>query len=116
MQIISSAQAPVERTPWGSLTWFANGKLGGAQGSTVGQCVIFPGCANTLHSHPNCEEVLHLIQGRILHSFNGEEAPMEPGDTIVIPAGVLHNAKNLGDEEAVMIISYSSPERRTEQA
>ena len=38
---------------------------------------------------------------------------MNPGDTISIPAGVIHNATNIGDEEAIMVISFSSADRHT---
>ena len=38
---------------------------------------------------------------------------MGPGDTIVIPANVVHNASNDGDDVAIMTIMFSTPDRQT---
>ncbi len=38
---------------------------------------------------------------------------MNAGDTVVIPQGTLHNARNIGTEDAVMIISYPTADRIT---
>ena len=39
-----------------------------------------------------------------------------PGDTISIPMGKWHNATALGNEEAEMVICFSSADRQTEFA
>ena len=38
---------------------------------------------------------------------------MGPGDTIVVPPNVVHNARNEGDGTAVMSILFSTPDRQT---
>ena len=96
---------------WGSLTWFASGTVGGARDMTVGLCVIKPGCENPAHAHPNCEEVLHLVRGTIAHTADDETYSMLAGDTIVVPPDVRHNARNVGRDDAVMYIAFSSAER-----
>lgn len=98
---------------WGSLTWHANGKIPGTKGVTVGRVVIKKGMCNPRHSHPNCEEVLYLLQGRLEHTVGDEKIILESGDTILIEAGVAHNAVSIGDCDADMIVVYSSPERQT---
>jgi quercetin dioxygenase-like cupin family protein len=37
---------------------------------------------------------------------------MQAGDTIAIPANIVHNAHNVGSEEAVMTIVFSTPDRQ----
>jgi quercetin dioxygenase-like cupin family protein len=37
---------------------------------------------------------------------------MRAGDTVNIPAGIRHSAKNIGTEHAVLAISYSSADRQ----
>lgn len=96
---------------WGTLTWLANEKLTGCQGVTLGRVVIRKGQNNPRHCHPTCEEVLYLLRGRLKHSIGDESVMMEPGDTINVPAGVYHNAVSIGDEDADMIVAYSSPRR-----
>ncbi len=98
---------------WGQLTWFVSAAQGNCTSMTVGQAIIKPGMGNPRHMHPNCDEVLHVIQGTVLHSLeDGKQVKLSAGDTITIPMGIAHNAKNIGTEDAVMIISFSSANRK----
>ncbi|MFP4027426.1 MAG: cupin domain-containing protein [Candidatus Brocadiia bacterium] len=100
---------------WGALTWFASGELGNCDEMTVGKCVIKPDCANPVHRHPACSEVLVVCQGRIAHSIeNGEEVELGEGDVITIPRGMPHNARNISNQDAVLQIAFSSADRRAE--
>ena len=113
--VLTAAEVVVEDFDWGQLRWFSSGQLGNSETTTCGQCLLKVGSQNPKHLHPNCEEILHLQRGRIVHSLAGELYEMGPGDTIVIPANVVHNAKNVGPEEAVMTIIFSTPERKMER-
>jgi len=97
--------------PWGSLTWLAGSSVGNASGLTLGRVVIRRGQSNPRHSHPNCEEALYLLRGRLRHTIGDETVILEPGDTIVLDAGVPHDAASIGDEDADMIVAYSSGQR-----
>lgn len=106
--------ATIETVGWdGHLVWMVSGALGNSDHMTVGRCYIQPGGANPRHYHPNCDEVLHLIQGCLRHTAGDEVVEMTPGDTISIPANVVHNATNIGEGEAIMVISFSSADRQT---
>ena len=98
--------------PWGRLTWYVSGELGNSDTLTVGQAVIRPGQQNPRHYHPNCDEVLHVLKGRILHSMGDRTVEMGVGETVSIPTGVHHNARNIGTEDAVLAISFSSADRK----
>lgn len=104
-------QLSTDEKHWGSLTWMANEKLGNSDAMTVGRVVIKKGKSNPRHSHPNCEEILYLLKGKLDHSIGEESVVLEPGDTITVQAGVFHNAVNIGDEDADMMVIYSSAER-----
>lgn len=101
----------VEETDWGRLEWMVSGPLGNSETMTVGRCYIDPGRANPRHLHPNCDEVLHVLQGTIEHSADDTRVEMGPGDTISIPSGVVHNARNIGADQAIFVISFSSSHR-----
>lgn len=104
----------VQEFDWGQLTWFASKELGNSDAVTVGRCVIVPGRENPRHHHPNCDEVLHVLRGKIVHTMeNGQSVQMGEGDTISVPPNIGHNAKNVGDEDAVLFICFSSAERKT---
>lgn len=104
-----------EVTPWGRLLWKASRALGNSQAITVGLCEIHPGGANPRHVHANCEEVLHVLQGTIVHSYGDDgEVTLSVGDVITIPSHVMHNARNIGKDTAVLAISFSSADRLTQ--
>ena len=104
-------EAEVVGMEWGHLEWMVSGERGNSDTMTVGRCYIKPGRENPRHFHPNCDEVLHVLTGSIEHSFGEEVIAMSAGDTISIPTGVMHNARNVGDEEAVFVIAFSSAYR-----
>jgi quercetin dioxygenase-like cupin family protein len=98
-------------TDWGSITWHDNAALTGNQVLTVGVVVIKAGLANPAHQHPNCDEALYLLSGRLRHTLGDAEYVLEPGDLIHIPRGVMHRAYSIGDEDAKMIVAYDSGRR-----
>jgi quercetin dioxygenase-like cupin family protein len=105
------AERAAEHKPWGSLCWLASKARGNAEGLTLGRVVIKKGESNPKHSHPGCEEALYVLAGQLEHDLGTETYPMGPGDTIVIPPGVEHQARSVGDVDADMIVVYSSAER-----
>lgn len=96
---------------WGRLTWLASGAIGNVEGLTLGRVTIRRGEHNPRHCHRWCEETLYLMRGRLSHSLDDERHLMGPGDTLAIPPGVFHHAESIGDEDADMIVAYSSAQR-----
>ncbi len=110
LRAADAAKVPMDS---GALTWFASRQLGNSEAMTVGLATVVPGGMSPRHYHPNCEEVLHVLRGKILHTMGDEEAEMGPGDTVTIPAGLVHNARNTGDADALLLICFSSADRET---
>jgi quercetin dioxygenase-like cupin family protein len=111
---VTKAETKPDVQDWGSLTWLAGSKVGNCDSMTVGRVVIKKGKSNPRHSHPNCDEVLYLLKGRLEHSFGADKILMDAGDTLVVPAGIMHNAVSIGSEDADMIVTYSSGTRQIE--
>src|SRR5882757_6599598 len=107
----TAAQAQRETQPWGELQWFASRALGNSTTMTVGRAIIRPGQANPVHRHPNCDEILQVRSGHIMHKIGDREVEMQAGDIVTIPQGMAHNARNIGTEDAVLDISFSSADR-----
>jgi quercetin dioxygenase-like cupin family protein len=114
IQILPQPQATHIPFDWGHLTWFAGQSLGNSNEMTIGRCVLKPGQGNPRHYHPNCTEILVVVQGRIEHTgAEGKIVPLGEGDTVTIPANIWHCAKNIGETEAVLFIAFSSADRKT---
>ncbi|KAA9106600.1 cupin domain-containing protein [Microbacterium rhizomatis] len=109
--ITALADVQVDPQPWGRLEWMVSGALGNSDTLTVGKCFIQPGQQNPVHHHPNCDEVLHVIKGRIRHRVGDEYVEMTAGDTISIPKGSIHNATNIGDEQCELLICFDTASR-----
>lgn len=107
----SEATESAGQHTWGSLRWLAGSELGNSDKLAMAYVVIKQDHANPRHRHNTCEEVLYLISGALDHSVGEQHYNLKAGDTIVIPAGVFHNAVNTGEEDAHMVVVYSAAER-----
>lgn len=106
--VTSRADNEVLDLDWGTIEWHVSGPLGNSDALTTGRGVIAVGKANGRHFHPNSDEVLHVVSGRIRHTMNDVTVEMGPGDTVSIPRGVYHNAENIGEEPAVFFLAFDT--------
>ena len=111
--VIHNAAVPADSFPWGSLQWLCNDRLSPECEQTFGLSEILPGEKNPLHYHPNCEELLYVLQGTGRHSYDEAMVDLRSGSLIRIPAGVRHNIINTGTESLRCIIVFSSGDRQT---
>jgi quercetin dioxygenase-like cupin family protein len=54
------------------------------------------------HSHPN-EQAIYVLQGRGRYHVGGNEFILGPGGVLCVPAGVLHWAEVVGDEDVIAL-------------
>ena len=109
--VTRAADHQVLEQPWGVLTWYVSRALKNSDTMTVGRAVVRPGHQNPRHYHPNCDEVLVVLQGHIVHTMNDVTVEMRTGDVVSIPTGVIHNARNIGKEDAILAVSFNSADR-----
>ena len=114
IKLLPSEKAEKLDFDWGGLNWYASGSLGNSRDVTVGTCRLKPGCSNPRHHHPNCSEILVVIQGSIRHTMaDGTESEMNSGDTVTVLPNVWHRATNIGPSEALLFIVFTSADRQT---
>ncbi|MDP6543773.1 MAG: cupin domain-containing protein [Phycisphaerae bacterium] len=108
-------QTPKKVTDWGSLAWAVNAKVGNCNTMTLGRVSIKADKANGRHRHGNCDELLYVVSGELDHYADDVGTlRMKAGDVIVIPAGVVHNARCVSKTDADLIVIYSSAAREFE--
>jgi quercetin dioxygenase-like cupin family protein len=81
--------------------------LGIAGRETIQTRVDFaPGTLAPAHSHPG-EEVAHVLEGTLEYQIDGG-APitLRAGQSLFIPAGANHSARNVGDGKASELATY----------
>ena len=65
------------------------------------------------HSHPNGEEVIHIIRGTGRVLVSGEVAEVREGTTVLFPQGAVHMLHNTGAEE-MKVVCFFAPSTNLE--
>jgi quercetin dioxygenase-like cupin family protein len=64
------------------------------------------GAAFGMHTHPG-EEVIYVLKGTFIYEVAGKgQMTLKEGDTLFIPAGMVHSAKNIGKTKAIELATY----------
>jgi quercetin dioxygenase-like cupin family protein len=67
---------------------------------------IAPGVLAPNHSHPG-EEIAYVIEGSLEYQLEGKPpVTLKAGETLFIPAGTIHSAKNVGSVNAAELATY----------
>src|SRR5215475_988849 len=67
---------------------------------------IDPGVAFPKHRHPG-EEIIYVLQGTIEYQLEGRPpVTLKAGDVFFVPIGVVHSAKNVGNDKASELATY----------
>lgn len=67
---------------------------------------IQPSGASGRHTHPG-EEIAYVLSGPMLVEIDGKPAKtLQTGESFVIPAGTVHNARNTGSAVAKVVATY----------
>ena len=107
-------EVPSDGYGMASIHWLVSKKTNGARELTIGATTLPVGGSNPRHRHPNCEEALYVLSGEIEHHIDGTPSiRMKAGDTILIPRDLVHQAVNIGDVPAELLVSFSSAERES---
>jgi len=97
------AAAPL---PWGqSRTMVDPGSTGG-RNLVVLEASFNPGSAHAFHRHPQQEEVIYVVEGRVEQWVDRETRELGPGDMAFIPAGVVHASYNVGEGVAKILAIF----------
>jgi quercetin dioxygenase-like cupin family protein len=113
-QVRRNVGGAAEDQPFGSVHWAVReGDPAGAE-TTIGLATFDAGKGNVEHVHPNCEEVVYVLDGEVTHTLGDASTVLRAGDLIVVPRGVAHRLQNDGTAAVRAYIVFSSPDRRFE--
>ena len=73
--------------------------------------ILTPGRSGEAHRHPNADEVIYLVKGRVEVRAGAETFPLDATYALAIPGGLSHEIHNPGSEDAELIICYSTGDR-----
>jgi quercetin dioxygenase-like cupin family protein len=88
---------------WGRLRWLSNPPTTGARQLTVIDVTLAPGKGHDFHKHPDQEEVLYIVAGRVEQWVHRDKRVLGPGDSAYVPADMVHASFNVGDQDARIV-------------
>lgn len=94
-----------EELDWGVTGWICRPTKTGASDITVIEVLFKPGGGHNFHKHPDQEEVITVISGKIEQWLEDEMRILGPGDSIFIDAGVVHASFNISDGTAMAMVT-----------
>lgn len=71
---------------------------------TVFECTVPPQVpVPGAHSHDGFEETIYGLAGVLTFTIDGREVPVEPGQAVCIPRGIVHGFVNRGKVDATVL-------------
>ncbi|QBE67244.1 cupin domain-containing protein [Pseudoduganella lutea] len=64
-----------------------------------------PGASFPKHSHPGVE-IAYVLSGTIQYELDGKTITLQAGESLYIPAGAVHSAKNVGPDITAELATY----------
>lgn len=98
-----AADAEVEMMPWGRLAWLSRPRTTGAKSLVVIEARLNEGGGHSFHKHPEQEELIYVIEGRVEQWLDHERRIMQAGDSVFVPAGTVHATFNIFPEDAKVV-------------
>ncbi len=111
-QVRRDVGAGAQEMEFGGVHWAVReGDPPGAE-TTVGLAIFDAGKANVEHIHPNCEEIVYVMDGEVEHTLGDQRVTLRGGDLIVVPRNVPHRLLNTSGAAVRTYIVFSSPDRQ----
>ncbi len=102
-KFILAAEADREQLDWGALAWLSRPETTGAKDLVVIEVSLSPGGGHNFHKHPEQEEVIYLIEGTVEQWLRDEKQMLSAGDSVFIPADVVHASFNTSSAPAKLL-------------
>jgi putative monooxygenase len=111
-RLAAVTRVPVDSVPpntrrGGDIRVTLSPKTAGCTSGFGGVLRLAPGEYVTEHLHPYSEEFLHVTQGSLEMTLNGEPVALCRGDSLLVPIGVRHRLVNLGGSPAEVVFHLS---------
>lgn len=103
-RFIKNNEVKREALDWGVLGWVCQPANAGAAQITFLEVFMNPGGGHNFHKHPDQEELIYVNKGHIEQWLEKKKQILGPGDSVFIPADVVHASFNVGDDAAELLV------------
>ena len=110
LPVVHESDVPELDLPGRHLRWVITAENVNAKCSSACIIRVPPGeTVKPAHSHPNGEEVIHIIRGTGRVYIEGKIEAVHEGSTVLFPQGAIHMLQNTGKEEMKVICFFAPP-------
>lgn len=107
-KVVHASETVYEAMDGRSHHWHLRPDLTPAANMLVVHVHIPPGGGHPFHHHPYMEETLYVLSGKAEQWVDREKHEMNPGDSVHLPAALVHATYNAGDED-LNVLAILSP-------
>ncbi len=101
-RFVLAGDVPAETFDWGTVRTRLSPPQSGCRSFIVLDAEIIPGGCHAFHKHPDQDEMIIVVSGRITQYIEQESAELGPGDSVYIDKDVVHGSYNDGTQPAVL--------------
>lgn len=106
-RFVTKKEAQVEESPWCTVEWLCRPGIVDARKLLLVRATMPAGEAHRFHKHPDCEEILYILEGQAEQWVDTERQVLGPGDVAHVPKGVVHATYNPSDKTLVFLAILS---------
>ena len=92
--------------PFGSILPLVNPAATGGKQLTIINAKLNVGDGHNFHKHPDQEEVIYVLEGKVEQWIGDEKRILVPGDAAFIPADTVHGSFTVGDSESRLLAIF----------
>ena len=97
-RFVSFDETEVEKLPGKTHHWFCKPGMVEDTNLMFVRAQLPPGEAHQFHFHPKMEEILYVLSGTAEQWVEREKKTMRGGDSLYLPAGIVHGTYNTGSD------------------
>ncbi len=101
---VKQAGIVVDHLDWGAIGWRARPANTDCKTFVVMDVTLEPGFGHDFHKHPEQDEMITVLSGKIEQWIKQEKTILEAGDSVYLDKDVVHASFNVGDETVRMMV------------
>jgi quercetin dioxygenase-like cupin family protein len=103
-RFVMGNEVPTENFDWGSAGMRSAPPTTGCNSFVVMDVRLDPGFFHAFHKHPDQDEMITVVSGKVTQYIEGESTVLGPGDSVYIDKDVVHGSYNDSDEPALLSV------------
>jgi quercetin dioxygenase-like cupin family protein len=103
-RFVMAGDVPVESYDWGDAGMRCAPPGTGCESFVVMDVRLDPGFFHAFHKHPDQDEMITVVAGKVRQFLEGESTVLGPGDSVYIDRDVVHGSYNDFDEPAQLAV------------